>query len=144
MSTVKRGEIPTLFESPSHCCGCGACAASCPRGAVTMSEGKDGFVLPVIDGDLCIGCGACIKACGLNRGIGSNSAGPFFAAAGRAFLVHLRVSLLLLVGSHMALPMSARGASFGCGTVARRALTGFVHCLTQNMCRVMPELVLPT
>lgn len=48
-----------------------------------MSEGKDGFVLPVIDGDLCIGCGACIKACGLNRGIGSNSAGPFFAAAGR-------------------------------------------------------------
>ncbi len=83
MSTVKRGEIPTLFESPSHCCGCGACAASCPRGAVTMSEGKDGFVLPVIDGDLCIGCGACIKACGLNRGIGSNSAGPFFAAAGR-------------------------------------------------------------
>ena len=83
MSTVKRGEIPTLFESPSHCCGCGACAASCPRGAVTMSEGKDGFVLPVIDGDLCIGCGACIKACGLNRGIGFNSAGPFFAAAGR-------------------------------------------------------------
>ena len=48
-----------------------------------MSEGKDGFVLPVIDGDLCIGCGACIKACGLNRGIGFNSAGPFFAAAGR-------------------------------------------------------------
>ena len=48
-----------------------------------MSEGKDGFVLPVIDNDLCIGCGACTRACGLNRGIGSNSIGPFFAAAGR-------------------------------------------------------------
>lgn len=83
MSTVKRGEVPTLFESPSHCCGCGACAAGCPKGAITMSEGKDGFVLPVIDSDLCIGCGACTRACGLNRGIGSNSAGPFFAAVGR-------------------------------------------------------------
>ena len=83
MSTVKRGEVPTLFESPLHCCGCGACAAACPKGAIAMSEGKDGFILPVIDGDLCIGCGACTRACGLNRGIGSNSAGPFFAAAGR-------------------------------------------------------------
>lgn len=48
-----------------------------------MSDGKDGFVLPVIDSDLCVGCGACARACGLNRGIGSNSAGPFYAAAGR-------------------------------------------------------------
>lgn len=48
-----------------------------------MSEGKDGFVLPVIDSDLCVGCGACARACGLTRGIGSNSAGPFYAAAGR-------------------------------------------------------------
>lgn len=83
MSTVKRGEVPTLFESPSHCCGCGACVAGCPKGAITMYEGKDGFVLPVIDSDLCIGCGACTRACGLNRGIGSNSVGPFFAAVGR-------------------------------------------------------------
>lgn len=83
MSTVKMGEVPTLFESPSHCCGCGSCAAGCPKGAITMSEGKDGFVLPVIDSDLCVGCGACARACGLNRGVGSNSAGPFYAAAGR-------------------------------------------------------------
>ena len=83
MSIVKRGEVPTLFESPSHCCGCGACAAACPKGAITMSEGKNGFVLPVINSELCIGCGTCTRACGLNRGIGSNSVGPFFAAAGR-------------------------------------------------------------
>lgn len=68
MSAVKRGEVPTLFESPTHCCGCGACAAVCPKGAIAMSEGKDGFVLPMIDSDLCIGCGACTRACGLNRG----------------------------------------------------------------------------
>ena len=83
MSSMRRGEAPVLFESPSHCCGCGACAAACSKDAIAMSEGRDGFVLPVIDGDLCIGCGACAKACGLNRGIGSNSVGPFFAAAGR-------------------------------------------------------------
>lgn len=83
MSAVRRGEVPTLFESPSHCCGCGACAAACPKGAIAMSEGKDGFVFPAIDGDLCIGCGACTRVCGLNRGIGSNSVGPFYAAAGR-------------------------------------------------------------
>lgn len=42
-----------------------------------------GLILPAIDSDLCIGCGACTRACGINRGIGSKSAGPFFAAAGR-------------------------------------------------------------
>lgn len=83
MSAVRRGGVPTLFESPSHCCGCGACAAACPKGAIAMAEGKDGFVLPAIDVDLCIGCGACTRACGLNRGIGFNSVGPFYAAAGR-------------------------------------------------------------
>ena len=143
MSTVKRGEVPTLFESPLHCCGCGACAAACPKGAIAMSEGKDGFILPVIDGDLCIGCGACTRACGLNRGIGSNSAGPFFAAAGRDSSVPLRVSLFLLAASHMVLLMSVRGIRFECCTVVRRALMSFARFLIQNTCRAMLEFALP-
>ena len=75
--------LPHLFESPESCCGCGSCAARCPRGAISMKEDGCGFVYPTVDTSLCIGCGACEKVCGLNRGVGSNSEGPFFAAAGR-------------------------------------------------------------
>ncbi len=45
------------------CCGCAACSAICPVGAITMQEDKRGFMIPVIDESVCIECGACQKIC---------------------------------------------------------------------------------
>lgn len=52
-----------LFENKETCCGCGACASICPKGAIEMKPDNQGFIYPVIDSDLCISCGACKKVC---------------------------------------------------------------------------------
>ena len=40
------------------CIACGACAADCPVGAISESDGKF-----VIDENACIDCGACSNNC---------------------------------------------------------------------------------
>lgn len=42
----------------NKCCGCEACVAVCPVGAITMPEGK-----ALIDDEQCVRCGACINEC---------------------------------------------------------------------------------
>ena len=77
------GRQPVLFDAGENCCGCGACAAACPKAAITMEEDARGFVYPRVDYDQCVGCGACVKSCGLQARIGAETEGPWFAAAGR-------------------------------------------------------------
>lgn len=54
--------MPNLVEW-NNCCGCGACANKCPKGAISMKPNKEGFLHPDIDSNLCVECGACEKAC---------------------------------------------------------------------------------
>ena len=54
--------MPNLVEW-NNCCGCGACANKCPKGAIGMKPNKEGFLHPEIDKNLCVECGACEKAC---------------------------------------------------------------------------------
>lgn len=70
-----------LWENPAECCGCGACAACCPKGAVSLREGFGGFVYPEIDPTLCIDCGRCKKACGLQNHYAGKTSGPWYAAS---------------------------------------------------------------
>ncbi|MBQ7045382.1 MAG: Coenzyme F420 hydrogenase/dehydrogenase, beta subunit C-terminal domain [Clostridia bacterium] len=50
----------------NECTGCGACYASCPKGAITMRE-NGAFCEPVIDAQLCIECGICKGVCPQNK-----------------------------------------------------------------------------
>lgn len=52
-----------ILASSKECTGCGACAASCSRGALLMSFDKNGFLVPKVDTSKCIGCGLCEKRC---------------------------------------------------------------------------------
>ena len=52
--------ISSLGEA---CCGCGACAARCPKGCISMEPDACGFLRPTIDADACVGCGVCDAAC---------------------------------------------------------------------------------
>ena len=47
----------------SRCCGCSACVAICPHGAIQMQADRLGFPYPVVDGDKCVDCGLCDNVC---------------------------------------------------------------------------------
>lgn len=46
-----------------NCCGCGACAQTCPKDCIVMTPDSEGFLYPQVDADSCVQCGACLKAC---------------------------------------------------------------------------------
>ena len=46
------------FVINDGCLGCGACAGTCPVGAISEDGGKF-----VIDDSVCISCGACAGGC---------------------------------------------------------------------------------
>lgn len=50
-------------QKVSECYGCGACKSACPTDAISVIEGKDTFLYPVIDPDKCINCKKCEKVC---------------------------------------------------------------------------------
>ena len=50
----------------NKCTGCGMCSNICPKQAIKMEEGKNGFIFPYIDNDLCIDCGICKSKCPSN------------------------------------------------------------------------------
>lgn len=51
------------ITNPSDCCGCTACANSCPHNAITMKPDALGFLYPQIDTNNCINCGLCERIC---------------------------------------------------------------------------------
>ena len=60
---ILRRDLPELYRDRSECCGCTACAAVCPRGAITMEPDEEGFDYPVVNAALCIRCMKCEEAC---------------------------------------------------------------------------------
>ena len=54
--------MTVLDKLSLECCGCHACAQSCPKDAITLKENREGFLYPEIS-DACIDCGKCVKVC---------------------------------------------------------------------------------
>lgn len=45
------------------CCGCLACLAICPKGAISKSSDSFGYVVPKLDDSKCIQCALCMRVC---------------------------------------------------------------------------------
>lgn len=69
-----------LAADKNKCCGCGACAQICPKGAIIMIPDEDGFQYPTIDMRKCIECGLCEKVCKYQKNDTPKSAREVYAA----------------------------------------------------------------
>ncbi len=45
------------------CTGCGGCSNACPVNAISLEPDKDGFLVPVTNGELCVDCNKCTGVC---------------------------------------------------------------------------------
>lgn len=54
-------ELPQLAPK-ERCTGCGACRSGCPKGAIHMLPGREGFLYPTVT-DACVQCGHCTHVC---------------------------------------------------------------------------------
>lgn len=52
-----------ILKITETCTGCFACANICPKDAITLPTGYEGFYYPILDADKCIDCGLCEKIC---------------------------------------------------------------------------------
>ena len=65
------------------CCGCGACAAICPKKAISLVPDQLGFEYPQIDKNKCINCNLCEKVCRFSTKSKEKSALKAYIAASK-------------------------------------------------------------
>ena len=56
---MKRRYITMAHKIPDECVACGACADTCPVGAIALGDAG----IYVVDEDACVDCGACEDGC---------------------------------------------------------------------------------
>nr|WP_325185246.1 polysaccharide pyruvyl transferase family protein [uncultured Oscillibacter sp.] len=57
-------EAPSpVLADQTHCTGCTACAAVCPKDAISMARDREGFSRPAVDPEKCVRCGRCTAVC---------------------------------------------------------------------------------
>lgn len=81
---MDKKSVPELCEPNSVCCGCSACAAICPAGAITMRADGRGFQYPAIDETKCVRCGKCVKVCDFKKSQADEKTGSVAVYAARA------------------------------------------------------------
>ena len=64
------------IADPSKCCGCSACIAVCPHGAIVMQPDRLGFPYPQVDAARCVDCGLCDSVCTFVPDVEASSALP--------------------------------------------------------------------
>lgn len=95
------------------CCGCGACAAACPVGAIRMTMDGNGFYKPAVSDD-CISCGACLRVCPVEGPPSGEPPKGFFACAGEPERVRKSSSggVFSLLAEQV---IASGGVVYGCG-----------------------------
>ena len=83
--------LPILAPKKT-CTGCRACAAACPKGALTMAPDPHGFLRPVLKKCLCIGCHACERACPVLNPLRAEPTSPLACYAARTKDNELRLA----------------------------------------------------
>ncbi len=68
----ERKELPELYSDKRDCCGCTACYAACPSGAVFMQPDEEGFLYPAVDVEKCTRCYQCLAVCAFKRQLSSD------------------------------------------------------------------------
>lgn len=68
-----------LISNKAECCGCTACYAICPKGAITMRMDAEGFKYPEVNEAECVDCGLCVKACPIRTGNHNEKTSAFYA-----------------------------------------------------------------
>ena len=56
-------DLPLVASLGDACCGCGTCAAKCPKACIEMKADGCGFLRPEVDAAACVGCGGCDSVC---------------------------------------------------------------------------------
>ena len=51
------------LKSEKNCTGCMACAALCPKTAISATYSEFGYRIPMVDNSKCVQCGLCVKVC---------------------------------------------------------------------------------
>lgn len=62
-------KVPVLYKRKEECCGCTACYAICPKGAIVMKADDEGFEYPQIEEKRCVRCYQCIRVCPMKVGM---------------------------------------------------------------------------
>lgn len=76
----------------SKCCGCCACASSCPKQCISMVSDGEGFWYPQVQEADCIGCGLCEKVCPVLHDRGTDNAPMAYAAYHRDVEIRMESS----------------------------------------------------
>lgn len=63
MASAQIRTIKDVSRIGVQCTGCGACAVSCPAGAIVMCADEEGFMCPNLSVEVCVGCGKCLNVC---------------------------------------------------------------------------------
>ena len=61
-AALPREDGPLLADR-THCTGCSACAAACPKDAIALVRDREGFAVPQVDLEKCVRCGICTRTC---------------------------------------------------------------------------------
>jgi len=102
-----------LFDKKEECCGCTACKSICPNQAISMQL-DEGFLFPVINGDLCMECGLCKTACIINNKLSTKQSLAIYAAIHKDQIILKNSSSGGVFTALASLALDNRGVVFGC------------------------------